>query len=64
MPTSPTTGLKLDAATKSWLQRLAAARRHPTHRLMREAIEQYLEREEARGMSRGLLKLSRRRCAP
>jgi predicted transcriptional regulator len=48
MPTAPMTGLRLDAATKSRLQRLAAARHHPAHRLMREAIEQYLDREEAR----------------
>ena len=40
--------LKLDAATRSRLQRLAAARHHPTDRLVREAIEQYLEPEEAR----------------
>jgi predicted transcriptional regulator len=48
MPTSPTTGPKLHAGIKSRLQRLAAARHHPTHRLTREAIEQYLEPEEVR----------------
>ncbi len=48
MPTLPTTSLKLDAETKARLQRLADARRRSAHWLMREAIEQYLEREERR----------------
>lgn len=48
MATSPTTSLKLDAETKARLQRLAAARRRSPHWLMREAIEQYVEREEQR----------------
>ena len=48
MPASPTTSLKLDAETKARLQRLAEARRRSAHWLMREAIEQYVEREEAR----------------
>ena len=48
MPTLPTTSLKLDAETKARLQRLADARRRSAHWLMREAVEQYLEREERR----------------
>jgi predicted transcriptional regulator len=48
MPTLPTTSLKLDAETKARLQRLADARRRSAHWLMREAIEQYVEREERR----------------
>lgn len=48
MPALPTTSLKLDPATKTRLRRLAGARRRSAHWLMREAIEQYLGREEAR----------------
>jgi predicted transcriptional regulator len=44
----PTTSLKLDAAIKARLQRLAEARRRSSHWMMREAIEQYVEREEQR----------------
>ena len=40
--------IKLDAKVKGRLQRLAQARRRSPHWLMREAIEQYLEREERR----------------
>jgi predicted transcriptional regulator len=43
-----TTSLKLDATIKHRLQRLAELRRRSSHWLMREAIEQYLEREERR----------------
>jgi predicted transcriptional regulator len=43
-----TTSLKLDDAMKARLQRLAAARRRSSHWLMREAIQQYVEREELR----------------
>ena len=43
-----TTSLKLDAETKERLQRLASVRRRSAHWLMREAIEQYIAREEAR----------------
>jgi predicted transcriptional regulator len=43
-----TTSLKLDARIKARLQRLARARRRSSHWLMREAIEQYVEREEQR----------------
>jgi len=45
---STTTSLKLDAKIKARLQRLARARRRSSHWLMREAIEQYVEREEQR----------------
>ncbi len=46
MATASTTSLKLDAETKERIQRLAAARRRSAHWVMREAIEQYVEREE------------------
>ena len=46
--TTPTTSLKLEADTKERLHRLATARRRSAHWLMREAIEQYINREEAR----------------
>jgi predicted transcriptional regulator len=48
MPSTTTTSLKLDAGTKTRLQRLATSRRRSAHWLMREAIEQYVEHEEAR----------------
>lgn len=48
MASSPTTSLKLEAGLKERLHRLATARRRSSHWLMREAIEQYVEREEAR----------------
>jgi predicted transcriptional regulator len=48
MATAATTSLKLDAETKARLQRLAEARRRSPHWLMREAIEQYVDREERR----------------
>ncbi len=48
MPSVATTSLKLDAEMKARLQRLAEARRRSQHWLMREAIEQYVEREERR----------------
>jgi predicted transcriptional regulator len=48
MASASTTSLKLDIATKKRVQRLASARRRTPHWLMREAIEQYLEREEKR----------------
>lgn len=43
-----TTSLKLDAETKDRLQRLATVRDRKPHYLMREAIQQYVEREEKR----------------
>jgi predicted transcriptional regulator len=48
MASSPTTSVKLEASVKARLNRLAQARRRSSHWLMREAIEQYLEREERR----------------
>jgi len=46
MPTP--TSIKLDDDLKGRLQHLADARRRSAHWLMREAIEQYVEREEQR----------------
>jgi predicted transcriptional regulator len=48
MPKPSTTSLKLDTEVKKRVQRLAAARRRSPHWLMREAIEEYVEREERR----------------
>jgi predicted transcriptional regulator len=48
MATHSTTSLKLDSAIKERVHRLAAARRRSPHWVMREAVEQYLEREEKR----------------
>lgn len=42
------TSVKLDPETKQRVQRLASARRRSAHWLIREAIEQYVEREEKR----------------
>jgi len=48
MPTSSTTSLKLDPQLKKRVQRLAAAQRRSAHWVMREAVEQYVSREEKR----------------
>jgi predicted transcriptional regulator len=48
MPTASTTSLKLDVEIKARVRRLASARRRSPHWLMREAIEEYVEREEKR----------------
>jgi predicted transcriptional regulator len=48
MPNASTTSLKLDVEIKKRVQRLASARRRSPHWLMREAIEEYVEREEKR----------------
>jgi predicted transcriptional regulator len=48
MASLPTTSLKLDAELKTRVHRLAEARRRSAHWIMREAIEQYVEREERR----------------
>ena len=48
MPTLSTTTLKLDSAMKERVHQLASARRRSPHWVMREAVEQYLEREERR----------------
>ena len=42
------TSLKIDDALKSRVQHLAAHRRRSAHWIMLEAIQQYVEREEAR----------------
>ena len=42
------TSLKIDDALKSRVQHLASQRRRSAHWIMLEAIEQYVEREEAR----------------
>lgn len=46
-PTRPV-AIKIDDDTKSRLKRLAEARQRTPHWLMREAITQYVEREEKR----------------
>jgi predicted transcriptional regulator len=48
MPTSATTSLKLDAELKERVQKLAVAHRRSAHWIMREAVEQYVSREEKR----------------
>jgi predicted transcriptional regulator len=48
MPTPATTSLKLDVELKERVQRLASARRRSAHWIMREAVEQYVGREEKR----------------
>ena len=48
MATLSTTSLKLDSAMKERVRRLASARRRSPHWVMREAVEQYVEREEQR----------------
>mgnify|MGYP001552945951 CR=1 FL=1 len=48
MPRTAVTSLKLDTEIKARVQRLAAARRRTPHWVLREAVEQYVEREEAR----------------
>jgi predicted transcriptional regulator len=42
------TSIKIDDALKTRVQHLAALRRRSAHWIMREAIAQYVEREEAR----------------
>lgn len=42
------TSIKLEDELKSRVQHLAAARRRSSHWIMREAIEQYVAREEKR----------------
>lgn len=42
------TSVKIDDDLKSRVQQLAASRRRSAHWIMREAIQQYVEREEAR----------------
>jgi predicted transcriptional regulator len=48
MPTPSTTSLKLDDDIRGRVRQLASARRRSPHWVMREAIAQYVEREEKR----------------
>jgi predicted transcriptional regulator len=48
VPRASTTSLKLDPKTKERVQRLASVRRRTPHWILREAVEQYVEREEKR----------------
>jgi predicted transcriptional regulator len=48
MSTPSTTSVKLDIKTKERVQRLASVCRRSAHWIMREAIEQYVDREEKR----------------
>lgn len=48
MPITSTTSVKLDSETKDRVRRLAEARRRSPHWVLREAVEQYVEREEKR----------------
>ena len=48
MPIPATTSLKLDLELKKRVQQLAATRRRSAHWIMREAVEQYVGREEKR----------------
>jgi predicted transcriptional regulator len=48
MTLSVITTVELDADTQARIERLAQARRGSAPLLMREAVEQYLDREEAR----------------
>jgi predicted transcriptional regulator len=48
MAQTPTTSLKLDPEMKVRVKKLAEARRRSAHWVMREAIEQYVAREESR----------------
>ena len=49
MATTVTTSVKLSPRLKARLKKLAAGQRRTTHWVMREAITQYVSREEARG---------------
>ena len=48
MATLSTTSLKLDIVMKERVNRLASARRRSPHWVMREAVAQYVDREEKR----------------
>jgi predicted transcriptional regulator len=48
MAAASTTSIKLDDETKRRVQELARMRRRSTHWLLREAVAQYVEREERR----------------
>jgi predicted transcriptional regulator len=46
MTTPSTTSLKLDSEMKERVQKLALARRRSSHWVLREAVKQYVDREE------------------
>jgi predicted transcriptional regulator len=46
--TATATSVKLDPAIKKRVQRLAAAQKRTPHWIIREAVEQYVDREEKR----------------
>jgi predicted transcriptional regulator len=48
MPSASTTSLKLDPEMKARIQSLAESRRRSSHWIMREAIAEYVTREEKR----------------
>jgi predicted transcriptional regulator len=48
MTSSATASLKLDPELKARVRRLAETRRRSQHWVMREAIQQYIDREEQR----------------
>ena len=48
MPNTATTSVKLDSDLKERVQQLAKARRRTAHWIMREAVVQYVSREEKR----------------
>jgi len=48
MPSASTTSLKLDPEMKARIQRLAEARRRTSHWIMREAIDEYVSKQEKR----------------
>jgi predicted transcriptional regulator len=48
MSLTSTTSLKLDVEMKARVQRLADSQRRTSHWIMREAIEEYVSREERR----------------
>jgi len=48
MPSTSTTSLKLDIDMKARVQRLADSQRRTSHWIMREAIDEYVSREEKR----------------
>jgi predicted transcriptional regulator len=52
MANTATTSLKIDSELKERVQRLASARRRTAHWIMREAVEQYVGREEKRELLR------------
>lgn len=48
MPNSTTTSIKIEPELKERVRRLAESRRRSAHWIMREAVEQYVSREEHR----------------